>query len=122
MISVRRRVEDQLSLDLALLRRQGRMGRAAKSAWFGWSWGKRARADLWLHDDRLEISMLGNTQTVPFTWTAAGWGGRRCWFACPGCERCARVLYRSGSQWRCRRCVGLTYASQYEDECDRLSR
>ena len=46
-------------------------------------------------------------------------GGERLWFACPGCGRRCLVLY-GGRRFRCRRCVGLPYASQHERRDDRL--
>src|SRR5262245_28420781 len=39
---------------------------------------------------------------VPFTSTATAFGGRRRWFACPGCAKACRVLYGSG-RFLCRR-------------------
>lgn len=41
-------------------------------------------------------------------------GGRRHWWACPGCERRCDSLYLPAGRERlgCRRCCGLTYRSQ----------
>ena len=50
---------------------------------------------------------------VPFVETETSFGGRRRWFECPGCGRPCRVLY-GGGQFRCRLCLRLRYASQYE--------
>ena len=38
-------------------------------------------------------------------------GGRRRWFACPGCDRGCRILYIV-PQLRCRRCCRLLYQCQ----------
>ena len=53
-------------------------------------------------------------EVVPFVETATCFGGRRRWFECPGCVRPCRVLYGCG-HFVCRLCVGLRYASQYEN-------
>jgi hypothetical protein len=50
---------------------------------------------------------------VNYTYTPTMFSGFRKWFACPGCRRPARILYGINSL-RCRRCRGLTYASQSE--------
>lgn len=50
-------------------------------------------------------------ERVPLKFTATMFGGRRRWFACPGCQRGARILYVV-PQLRCRRCCRLLYASQ----------
>jgi hypothetical protein len=51
---------------------------------------------------------------VPYATTATMFGGRRDWFACPGCGRPCRVLYYWINNMRCRRCRRLKYASQSE--------
>ena len=65
-------------------------------------------------------------ELVPFVWTPTRFGGRRQWFKCLSCGRGCRVIYGS-SRFRCRRCHGLRYTSQYEpayqraiDQADRL--
>lgn len=121
-ISQRTRVEAALSLDLARLRRKG----PDEGMWFSWhwSWGDETRisAALCLHEDRLAIEMRGATQSIPFAWKPADFGGRRRWLACPSCDRGCRVIYALNGSWRCRKCHGLAYSSQYEDEPDRVSR
>ena len=62
----------------------------------------RAWGDQW--QDMREI--------VPYTETRTCFGGRRRWFECPGCGRACRVLF--GGPYRCRRCHGLHYSSQYQ--------
>lgn len=42
------------------------------------------------------------------------YGGVRYWFKCPGCGKRYACLYSGGSYFLCRRCHGLTYASQCE--------
>ena len=40
-------------------------------------------------------------------------GGNRQWFECPSCRTRCRILY-GGAFFRCRRCQGLKYETQYE--------
>lgn len=49
--------------------------------------------------------------TVPLRYSQTMFGGRRSWFACPGCSRGCRILYIV-PQLRCRRCCRLLYQSQ----------
>jgi hypothetical protein len=50
---------------------------------------------------------------IRFVWTATQFGGERRWFQCPSCEQRCRIIY-GGSYFRCRRCFGLRYETQYE--------
>jgi hypothetical protein len=45
-------------------------------------------------------------------------GGNRPWFICPDCEERKTILFR-GRHFRCRKCLGLTYASLHETKADR---
>lgn len=56
-------------------------------------------------------------EVVRFTYTQTRFGGRRCWFECPGCGKACRVLF--GSPFRCRACHGLRYSSQYQSAGNR---
>jgi hypothetical protein len=50
-------------------------------------------------------------ERIPLVTTPCTFGGKRVWFACPGCGgRCA-VLYGHHGQFRCRGCHRLAYAS-----------
>ena len=59
-------------------------------------------------------------QRVPIRLTACHLGGVRPWFVCPVycdgryCGRRAAILYSAGELFACRRCYGLSYASQQE--------
>ena len=82
---------------------------------------------------RLLYSLTGRDGTktridelVPFTYTAAMFGGRRQWFMCLKCRRRCRRIF-GGRYFRCRQCYGLVYASTREpphqraiDRADRL--
>ncbi len=61
--------------------------------------------------------------TVDLEWTDCHYGGQRPWFQCPNrfCSRRVAILY-IGDSIGCRRCKGLVYESQRENECNRSSR
>jgi hypothetical protein len=59
-------------------------------------------------------------ETVPLETTATNFGGRRRWFKCLSCERRCRILY-GGELFRCRKCHGLRYESQYEPSFGRAA-
>ena len=52
-------------------------------------------------------------EEIAFSWTPTAFDGQRRWLLCPRCERRCRVLY-GGTYFRCRKCHGLTYETQYE--------
>jgi len=55
--------------------------------------------------------------------TACNYGGSRPWFLCPQCHDRRAVLYHDGyAVIACRRCMGLSYASDTLDTFDRLVR
>jgi hypothetical protein len=64
-------------------------------------------------------------QRVPIRLTACHFGGVRPWFVCPAycngryCGRRAAILYCAGELFACRRCHGLSYASQQQTALDR---
>jgi hypothetical protein len=60
-------------------------------------------------------------ELIPFIETATNFGGWRRWFKCLTCERRCRIIY-GGSYFRCRRCWGLKYDSQYEPGYGRAAR
>ena len=49
---------------------------------------------------------------VQMDWTLLPSGGKRPWFLCPSCNRRCGVLYSLNSRIICRKCGGLSYASQ----------
>ena len=52
-------------------------------------------------------------ERIPLTSTNCHGGGHRLWFLCPGCRSRRAILYLGQELFRCRRCHGLAYASQY---------
>ena len=56
----------------------------------------------------------GVHQTVQLTYSLGPRGGKHPWFCCPTCRRRVGVLYHAnGLPFRCRKCCGLAYPSQY---------
>jgi hypothetical protein len=63
-------------------------------------------------------------ERVPLARVAAGFGGTRAYFRCPGtgCGRRVMVLYFARCLFRCRQCHGLAYETQREDARRRAGR
>jgi hypothetical protein len=54
-------------------------------------------------------------QTVRLTYSLGTRGGKRPWFICSTCSQRVGVLYhKHGLPFRCRKCCGLAYPSQYQ--------
>jgi len=60
--------------------------------------------------------------TIELNKTPCNFGGFRHWLICPSCSRRVAVLYGPGKYFHCRKCYGLSYASQSEGKLDRLCR
>lgn len=118
------------ALDLARLLRDGVLvpGRSATTTW---SRGGEVMGSIGLfceaHGLRLVYRMRRRDEDwtnidelVPFIETPLHFGGSRQWFRCLGCGRRCRIIY-GGSYFRCRRCHGLTYETQYESATDRAT-
>ena len=71
---------------------------------------RRARGDEWQ-----DVDEIG-----PLVETSARFGGTRQWFQCLSCHRPCRIIY-GGSYFRCRRCHGLKYDTQYEPDFARAA-
>ncbi len=52
-------------------------------------------------------------ERITLTRTPTRFGGHRQWLCCPGCQHRAVVLYAVGEVFRCRKCQGLRYQTQY---------
>ena len=52
-------------------------------------------------------------ELIPLVSTPTRFGGWRLWFQCPSCGKRCRIIY-GRTYFRCRRCHGLKYESQYE--------
>lgn len=70
---------------------------------------------------RLSFNSVGTpvTQEVRITRTPCHFGGSRPWFRCPRCWRRVGVLFLRSSNFMCRHCGRVAYASQSEDAIGR---
>ena len=116
------RCESYQALDLAWLRRR-KMLQPGSSSSIQWSHCGRPAGSIGIVANANCVHLvyrhrvLGDQwqdmrEIVPYTETRTCFGGRRRWFECPGCGRACRVLF--GGPFRCRRCHGLHYSSQYQ--------
>jgi hypothetical protein len=122
--------EDYYHLDLAWLQRRKMLTPGRKSVITWSSCGRRtgaikiaaaAHAILLVYRTREYGEEWQDVkQLVVFKTTATAFGGRRRWFACPGCAKACRVLYGSG-RFLCRRCWRLPYRSQRESPWSRTT-
>ena len=60
-----------------------------------------------------QANWVAVNEFIPMIETPTQFGGRRRWFQCLRCSRRCRVLH-GGAYFRCRRCNGLRYDTQYE--------
>jgi hypothetical protein len=119
------------SIDVRRWRREGRL-RAGQQ--FSWSWTSggepsgtinvRTEADavVLIYRVRSFLAEWKSTeQRVSITWTNCYFGGRRPWFICSVrsntqyCGRRVAVLYLADESFACRKCHGLSYASQQKN-------
>jgi len=127
----RRTCESCISIDVRRWQRQGRLcpGLSFSTAW---TRGEEPFGSINVHSEIDAVVLMYRARTwaeadwkcveqrVPVTWTACHLGGHRPWFVCRGsssgryCGRRVAVLYGAGELFACRRCYGLTYASQRE--------
>ena len=127
--SSRQRVENCRSIDIRRFSREGMLQDALVQFW---SWKNAGTGDVTY---RIRVSANPNALCLRYTWHAVamderiglqysgcGFGGRRPWFSCPGCQCRVAILYLHNGAFRCRRCHDLRYACQSEDAIDRTWR
>ena len=118
-----RKCEEHRSVDLASLRRRGMLADSGTRT-LTWSRGGEITASIGVVAVERGVHLIyrvrerdGDWQDVdeliPYVWTPTQFGGRRQWLQCPGCSKRCRIVY-SGTRFRCRRCLQLRSASQYE--------
>lgn len=59
-------------------------------------------------------------EVIPLVETPTNFAGRRQWFRCLACGRRCRIIY-GGTLFRCRKCQGLRYETQYEPQFARAA-
>ncbi|MDT8067191.1 MAG: hypothetical protein ROO76_03395 [Terriglobia bacterium] len=114
---------EYVALDVRWLRRQGYL-RPGWSGSVNWSRGGERFAFIYLSASPDAVTLryktrrgLGEWQEkrypVAVEWVPCRYGGKRAWFRCPACGRCAAILYGAGV-FACRQCLHLTYPCQRE--------
>jgi len=121
------RCESYLAIDLARLRRW-KMLQPGRSSSIRWTSAGRSAGSISIvaHANCVHLVYRHRAwggewkdmrEVVHYTEIRTCFGGRRRWFECPRCRRACRVLF--GGPFRCRRCHGLHYSSQYQSACNR---
>lgn len=122
--------EDYLAIDLAWLRRKGCL-HPGNAGDLTWSRGSYKTGSIKYRVEAGGLRLFYRTrppggdwrdveELVPFVWTQTRFGGQRRWFRCVSCGGRCRIFY-GGSRFRCRRCHGLNYESQYAPAYQRAS-
>jgi hypothetical protein len=115
--------EDYRAVYLAALRRKGFL-KPGYSGRITWSRGGSVTAWIEYRVESLGLRLIYRTrppggewrdvdELFPFVYSATNFSGQRKWVQCLSCRGRCRVLY-GGAHFRCRRCHGLRYESQYE--------
>lgn len=111
------------SIDLDWLRRRGLL---VLGRWSTLTWSVRGERTGWIQltlvPFGVKLSYRARQQgeewqqieeVIPLVDSRTNFGGRREWFRCLSCGRRCRIIY-GGLLFRCRKCRGLRYESQYE--------
>ena len=119
--SVRQAVEDCVTLSLSKMLQAGQLTshRSTQEViWTDWTGNVSAALTIEIHPTPpgLAFYLCESRQYVDLHSTPLRFGGVRWWFSCPGCgRRCAKLHRpRSGEEFYCRLCCGLTYRSCQE--------
>lgn len=124
------KAELTLALDIRVLNRGGYLRRRYPFAW-AWitNYGEQvASATLLIKDESICISYIWFGHhleiVVKLETTPCNFGSSRVWLKCPKCDgRCAKIfLNNRDGYYACRKCVGVSYYSQSEDQMDRVWR
>jgi hypothetical protein len=108
-----RKVEHCLQIDATELREFSEFGGSCDGYPIDFQLTPTAQGTFWIqlrtrHRSPVVTARVLVTPTIPT------FGGKRWWFACPGCARRCRVLYLPPASQRfgCRHCLELRYRSQ----------
>lgn len=128
----KRKAEQSLRLDVRDLQRCGRLKPGTAFSWH-WSYGDEPAGSIGIGVEAGRVVLRyvwtpqGGAATpiecpIPLIETPCHYGGTRLWFACPCCGRRCAVVYFGGRVYACRKCLNVAYASQSEDQTNRLWR
>jgi hypothetical protein len=113
-IATHRTCESYHRLDVRELARDGLLN---STGTITWSRVDRVTGRITVSGDGDSVTLAYATRNqnikerVPLSKTPVNFGGERCWFLCPGCDRRVGVLY-GDTLFRCRHCHNLRYDSQ----------
>ena len=119
------KTDDYLSIDLAWMQRHGCLKPGGAGS-LSWSRGGSTTNSIRYRTEADGLRLIYKTkdgenswrdvnELVPLARSLTKFGGSRQWFLCPSCSKRCRILY-GGTLFRCRRCHGLRYESQYEPD------
>ena len=116
------------TIDLMDLKRMGLLGRlGTHSITWSRSGKETGRIQIALSEQSMELIYKTRKdggywqdirENVWFDCVPQHFGGHRTWFLCPGCDQRTRALH-AGLYFRCRRCYGAVYPSQYQNAAER---
>jgi hypothetical protein len=117
------KTNDYHAIDLAWLRRE-KLLRVGRWSSINWSRNGHRTGSIQLQCVSDGVRLVYRTrprggewtdvsEIVPLIETETRFGGGRQWFLCLTCRGRCRILY-GGTYFRCRRCHGLKYETQYE--------
>jgi hypothetical protein len=123
--------ENCVSIDVRRWHREGRLHAGRQFSW-SWEQGEASAGSIKVRVEQDAVILDYGTQNrdgsawkpikqrLPIVWTECHLGGRRPWLICEAssggraCGRRAAVLYCADEVFACRKCYGLSYASQQE--------
>jgi hypothetical protein len=131
--SSRTTCEETKRIEIGFLKKQGWLSRSCSGS-LSWNCGGEPTGDIRfrIQADTMTLNFkcrqYGDDEWKPveqkvlFERTACNYGGDRNWFLCPNCNARVAILYGADVLFLCRHCYRLPYASQSEDQLNRLSR
>ncbi|MDP2005524.1 MAG: hypothetical protein Q8K45_07580 [Rubrivivax sp.] len=117
-------VESCRRIDVRTFAREGLLTAGNTFAWTWWQDLKECRVEVEGNALvlRHSLALAPTAQRVPILRTDCPFGGTRPWFECPGCSRRCALLFLRPWGFVCKRCGGLAYTSEREDEIARGAR
>jgi hypothetical protein len=118
----KRTTDDQIRIDIRVLKREGFLSEGEKK----WYWLREDGTAAGVIKIETQLSRVvlryyaeepgGKSEPIEdpiaLDQTKGGPGWNRSWLLCPGCGRRSAILYLGWKYFRCRHCLGLVYPSQ----------